>query len=231
MKQILEELFPFAFCYFRSKRIVEKAADPDIGKIDGEYSLYHQLDSESLSKRLKEEHERGRSIDDKTIKFTVSLSIALTILGSVGGYFSKTLGSGTLKLLVSSASGVSVLYTIAGGILALGALKTLPTYGYGTNFDIKSKNDDNVKVTALAAQEKVNTARHLRNEAAYQCLRNGFLILWVSLVLFFSAPFLGTLCQKTQMSDAVPTDQDSEEAVMMPSNKSMESGAKSGEPD
>jgi len=81
-----------------------------------------------------------------------------------------------------------ILYTIIGGIIALGALKTLPTYGYGTNFIIKSKDDVNVKIAALAAQEKVNTARHLRNEAAYQCLRNGFIILIIPVIFFIIAP-------------------------------------------
>jgi len=192
MRRFIEEILPFAFFYFRVKRILDKAADPDIGNKDGEYGKYHQLDTESLCERLKEEHERGKSIDEKTVKFTVSISIALTIFGSIGGYFSKALENGALKLLVSSASGFSVLYTIIGGILALGALKTLPTYGYGTDFVIKAKNDNKIGVSALAAQEKVNTARHLRNEAAYQCLRNGFIIILIPVVLFASAPYFGT---------------------------------------
>ncbi len=192
MRRFVEEILPFAFFYVRVKRILEKAADPDIGSKNGEYGEYHQLDTESLCERLKEEHERGKSIDEKTVKFTVSISIALTIIGSISGYLSKVLESGALKMLVSSASGFSVLYTITGGILALGALKTLPTYGYGTDFVIKAKNDNKIRITALAAQEKINTARHLRNEAAYQCLRNGFIIILIPVVLLASSPYFGT---------------------------------------
>ncbi|MDD5065107.1 MAG: hypothetical protein PHQ35_10185 [Phycisphaerae bacterium] len=204
MKRLFEELFPFVFFYFHSKRILRKAAYPGIGNKDGEYGLYHQLDEESLTRRLREEHERAKSIDEKTVKFTVSISIALTILGSIGGYYSKMLDNGTLKLLVSSISGLSVLYTIMGGVLALGALRTLPLYGYGTDFVLKSKDNDEVKIAALAAQEKVNLARHLRNEAAYQCLRNGLIILMVSVVLFIAAPFLKTENQKMQLQIPSP---------------------------
>lgn len=192
MKRILEELFPFAFFYFRTKQIMEDSENPNIGDINGDYGLYHQLDAELLSKRIKEEHERGQTIDDKTVKFTISISIALTILGFIAGFISKTIEGGSFKLLISSTSGFSVLYTIIGGILALGALKTLPTYGYGTEFIIKSKNNVNVKIAALAAQEKINNVRHLRNEAAYQCLRNGFIILIVFVILFTVLQFLGS---------------------------------------
>lgn len=193
MRRILEELFPFVFFYFRSKRILEKATNPNIGNKEGKYSLYHQLETESLSKRLKEEHDRGKSIDEKTVKFTTLLSIALTILGAIGGFFSNKLESSTFKLLLSTISGCSILYTITGGLLALGALKTLPTYGYGTNFIVNSKDNDDIIISALAAQEEVNIARHLRNEAAYQCLRNGFIFLITLAVLFMAVPFLGAV--------------------------------------
>lgn len=220
MKRIIEELLPFVFFPFRLKRLLNKAADPKIGNKDGEFSSYHNLDKKCLSIRLKEEHKRAKLIDEKTVKFTFLLSISLTILGSIGGYFSKTLENEVLKLAISGISGLSVLYTIMGGLLALGALKTLPTYGYGTDFILKSKDNDDVKVAALAAQEKVNIARHLRNEAAYQCLRNGLIILMVSVILFTAAPFIGTESKKSKLKISTPEYKDCRGAVKTPTYKS-----------
>ena len=185
----MEELFPFFFFWIRAERILKRAADLSTGEAQGDRQ-YYKLKGEVISMRLKEEHERAKSIDEKTVKFTVSLSIVLTILGLINGYFSKTLQNDILNLFISSVSGVSVLYTITGGVLALGALKTLPTYGYGTRFILEARAAMKAKVAALIAQENVNIVRQLRNEAAFQCLRNGFLALLISAILFIVAPFI-----------------------------------------
>ncbi len=186
-KRVLEELFPFFFFFCYAMRKLQEAANPDIGASDGEYSRYHDLNSKTLSLRIKEEHERAKAIDEKTVKFTFSISIALTMLGATGGYFTTALQSGVFKFVVSGVAGTSVFYTLMGGLLALGALKTFPTYGYGTDFLLSARKNKQAKVRALAAQEKINIVRQMRNEAAYQCLRNGFFALLISATVFVIA--------------------------------------------
>jgi len=59
----------------------------------------------------------------------------------------------------------------------------LAVYGYGTQHALRQKSGGVLYLSqALYAQEKMNVVRHLRNEAAYQSLRNGFLVLLVVLI-------------------------------------------------
>jgi hypothetical protein len=67
------------------------------------------------------------------------------------------------------------------------SLRTLPTFGYGTGFKIDSKTADapaEVYVDALLRQEKANQIRQVRNEAAFQALRNGFFLFGIVLILY-----------------------------------------------
>ena len=73
---------------------------------------------------------------------------------------------------------IASIYMLSAGIVALGAFKTLPTYGYGTDHLLKQKDIRDVYLAqTLYSQERINIIRQLRNEAAYQSLRNGFVIL------------------------------------------------------
>ncbi len=70
------------------------------------------------------------------------------------------------------------------GIISLGALKTVPKYGYGTQYEIqKEEKGANYLANALILQEDINIVRHLRNEAAYQCIRNGLFLLLTALII------------------------------------------------
>ena len=69
--------------------------------------------------------------------------------------------------------------------MALGALRTFPTYGYGTQFLLQQReNTETVLADALARQETMNNIRHLRNETAYAALRNGLLFLFAGIIVF-----------------------------------------------
>lgn len=89
-----------------------------------------------------------------------------------------------LRIVIAIFSALSIFYSMSAGFTAIGALKTLPTYGYGTDFIIKGKNDISVLVHALASQEKMNIIRHLRNESSYQSLRNSMASLFMALLIF-----------------------------------------------
>lgn len=181
-RAIIENVVPAITYIFNRrtvyKRLQEASCDiPDVVE-------YSSLDSDTLSRRLAEEHVRAVKIDEKTFKFTLGLSVSLTIIAAASGSFAKFLPIDGVGELISVMCGVSALYMLSAGIISLGALKTLPAFGYGTHHEVELKSDG-VQCLALALwrQEKINVIRHLRNEAAYQSLRNGFLVLFVGLLL------------------------------------------------
>lgn len=185
---ILEEAVPFVFYVKRANEKLKEAASKDNEKDKSLHEQYGNLAAEELMSRLKEEHERGKYIDEKTIKFSVTIGLALTILGSAGSVVLKSLSNPDLAFAASILIAFSVIYSISGGLLALGALKTLPMYGFGTSFLLEKKKSDAVIVSALISQEKVNIVRHLRNESAYQCLRNGLILLLLALFIYAVTP-------------------------------------------
>ena len=100
-----------------------------------------------------------------------------------------------------------MIFAIIGAILALGALKTLPLYGYGTEFRLKVLDDDGARVTALAAQEKINFVRYMRNETAYECLRNGLIILLLSVILFTANSVVVSLSETVAVDNELHLNQ------------------------
>jgi len=155
-----------------------------VDPVTGPYKSYYGLAAETLKERIAEERERARSMDEKTFKMTLSLSIGLTILGTTISFLVGKSPIPIFRTIIAVTASLSIFYTLAGGFLALGALKTLPSYGYGTEFLIQAERGKRIAVGALASQEKMNLIRHLRNESAYQCLRNGFILLLISALLF-----------------------------------------------
>ncbi len=183
MHRLLEEVLPFIYYYKNRRNILAAASDRELINNDGSLSNYSDLSSCTINNRIKEEHDREQIIDEKTVKFTFTSTIALTLLSSISTFISKTITQGGFQSWSITLSAISVLYMLFGGLISLGALTTLPRYGYGTCYQIKAKIDQKIKIYALAAQEKVNSVRHIRNEAAYQCIRNGLLLLIVSVIV------------------------------------------------
>jgi len=165
------------------------ADDSELIKDGGPLSCYRTLDEETINTRIKEEHDRAKLIDEKTVKFTLTLTIALTLLSSTSTFITKAVTHGEFQSWSTALSGASALYMLIGGLISLGALTTLPTYGYGTLFLISVTTDSDVRMRALAAQEKVNAVRQIRNESAFQCLRNGLLLLLVSFLITLIGSF------------------------------------------
>ena len=84
--------------------------------------------------RLEEERERASAMDEKTFKLPLSLSVGLTVLGSTAAFLTKVISSATIQTLLTIVIGIGLSYVLAAGFVALGALRTFPTYGYGTQF-------------------------------------------------------------------------------------------------
>ena len=178
----LEELLPFVFFVFNKKRILKRISNYDEWKKDAK--KYTDLDEGDLKVRITQEHERGVKIDEKTFKFTLGLSVSLTVLAAASGTFVKFMPDTSFRGIISIICGLAALYMLAAGITALGAIKTLPTFGYGTAYLINLKNDATTCLTeSLYCQEQMNIVRHLRNESAFQALRNGFFLLFLALII------------------------------------------------
>lgn len=183
-KVVIEEMFPFLFFYFRKRKLTKAVNAETFACKNSPYKSYYQLSKDDLKSRITQEHERSKSMDDKTFKMTLAISFGLTILGSTASLLIKGMPNPELRIVVAIFSTLSIFYSMAAGFTAIGVLKTLPTYGYGTDFIIKGKNNISVLVHALASQEKMNIIRHLRNESAYQSLRNSMASLFLALLIF-----------------------------------------------
>ena len=153
----------------------------------GEYENYNQLSDDELTKRLSEERDRAKAMDEKTFKMTLALTVGLTVLGTTATAIVQGIPFVSLRPFVGIFTWIAVMYSLAGGFVALGALRTLPSFGYGTMFTLEAKRDRIKIPEALVAQELMNIVRHLRNEAAYQCLRNGILCLFMAVILYETA--------------------------------------------
>jgi hypothetical protein len=149
---------------------------------------YRELAVSDLEKSILEEHERSKLLDEKTFKMTLSLALGLTILGSVTAVLLRNVGESTIATLMRFGLALSIFYIFVGGSIALSSLRTLPTFGYGTGLkiDVKRANAPvEVYIDALLRQEKANQIRQVRNEAAFQALRNGFVLFGIVLILYF----------------------------------------------
>ena len=182
----LEELLPFAYYLVRSRSKRELC---DSGKIlhEKEFIKYKTLSEKQIKHRLDDEHRRAENLDEKTFKLTLSFSVGLTFLGLAAAFLIKSIQIPQIKTLLIVLFFVGIIYTLTAGFTALGGLRTLPRYGYGTHFLLsitQSSDPRTIMANALACQEAMNIVRQLRNEAAYQALRNGLWLLFIGILVF-----------------------------------------------
>ena len=182
-----EELCPFPFCYWHTRSLKKQRDASDILSREL-YKDYPSLSEDSLTKRLEEEHQGSVMLDEKTSKLTLSLSVAFTALGLVVAFFRTSVPSEFWQGVLLTLIGLSVFYTLGAGFVALGAFRTMCRYGYGTQFLLNQQDDiQAVLARNLARQEIMNTVRHVRNETAFQALRNGLVLLTVCVGLLLGA--------------------------------------------
>jgi hypothetical protein len=177
LKRVIEEILPIVYFYYIDTHLRNKIYECSLSQV----SIYSELSTKKIKQRLVDEHDRAIKIDNKTSKFTLGLSISLTIISVTASSIVKFLPANNLNTIIVFLFGLSSLYMLTGGVLALGSLKTLPIFGYGTSFEI-NKNSS-LLVRSLIGQEKINTLRHIRNELSYMSLRNGFIIIFMALFL------------------------------------------------
>ena len=185
--RITEELFPFPHYLLRSRSKKQLCNCKNILSKNG-FDDYDSLPIQQLEERLKDEHQRALFMDEKTFKLTLALSVGLTVLGITSIYLNADTPHAVAQKVFVASIGLGLLYVFAAGFLALGALRTRSMYGYGTEFALKLQQKTNKQVIladALARQETMNLIRHLRNETAFQALRNGMFLLFLTVLLIF----------------------------------------------
>jgi len=182
----LEELLPFIVYFINKKHVWARMSGDALPANSNVAGQYRNLTNDELEKRIVEEHERARSLDEKTSQMTLFLALGLTILGSVVAVLLKDVAS-PLAAAMKYGLLISILFFFIGGYIALTSLGTMPRFGYGTAFRVKTKTaaaPGEVILDALVRQEAANQVRQLRNEAALQSLRNGCFIFAVVLILY-----------------------------------------------
>lgn len=182
ISRITEEIFPFGYYVVRARRKKKQCFSENLLQ-EPQFADYETISVSGLQQRLSDEHQRASSMDEKTFKLTLSLSVGLTVLGLTAAFLTNLISSGTIQTISIIVIGCGVLYVLAAGFVALGALRTLPTYGYGTRFLLQSQNDQKILAEALACQETMNIIRQLRNETAYQALRNGLWLAYAGIMI------------------------------------------------
>lgn len=175
--------------YYRNRSRVQKRRDCSSILNLEEFAAYNTLPLEQLKGRVDEEHQRASALDEKTFRMGLSLSVGLTIHGFMTAFLTKSKFDGMVLILLLMLAVLGLLYLFVAGCMAFSVLRTLPKYGYGTGF-LLNKSRPNARETeilaiALAQQESMNIIRQIRNETAYQALRNGFCLLLVAYVMMF----------------------------------------------
>ncbi len=185
--RILEEIFPFIFYVLNKKKLLLKIFKNEKYK---ETESYLSLPNEIITRRITEEHKRALGIDEKTAKYTLSLSLFLSFLSGIFGLIYSSYYSSNLSFLILLCFLIAAIYMLIAGLISLSSLRTLPLFGYGTTHEIKLLNSKKSEYLAntLLKQEKINSTRHLANETTYMCLRNGIILLIIAIILICIFP-------------------------------------------
>jgi hypothetical protein len=201
-----EKVFPL-FPYWRNVRKLRSLiAANDLFQRKPNYETYVSLSAEQLVKRLEDERVRAVTLDEKTFKMTLSLSLALTVVGTAYAVLLPAVLKPWIGLALAVLVWLAILYIFVAGFLALGALKTQQSFMYGTEAAKFPAEENKTRYAdALARQELSNNTRHLRNEASFQCLLNGFFLLFVSLAIFaVSKTYFSSASVPKSLTYAVP---------------------------
>ena len=181
--RILEEVIPIATFVPRKRRKL-KAAQADEEPANA--ARYCEIDVEELSALLDDDRGRAATVDEKSFKLSLSLSVALTVLGTLSPILFDRITSRWLLIVCGVFILASVFNALVGGFIALGAMDTLPSYGRGPLGIPKGASGARRRLLAssLARNELVGIARQLRNSATYQHLRNGLICLSAALCAY-----------------------------------------------
>ena len=121
---------------------------------------------------------------------TLAFTLGLGIVGAAGTLI-KGLSQSAITSILQWSILISAIYVLIAGFLAMAAFRTLPSFGYGTEFLVglkQSAEPKQIYLDCLVRQERANQIRQIRNEAAFQALRNGFIIFALVLIVYLLYP-------------------------------------------
>ncbi|HXW24964.1 MAG TPA: hypothetical protein VEK73_09470 [Xanthobacteraceae bacterium] len=183
MNRPIEQIFPFIRYVIVRRRKLKEAMACTIANV----GVGYESDSEEeLRGLLNDERTRAAALDEKTFKMTLSLTFGLTVLGTLSPLLLDHINSRCLRLMCGVMIIVAVAYALAGGFVALGAMRTLPMYVARLGSIPKDQIEARRSKVAeyLHRNELISIVRQLRNETSYLSLRNGFIFLSIALSIF-----------------------------------------------
>lgn len=195
---MIQELFPFLTYFLQAQKIrrqvwsLDDISKPDNGKLARTARRYNNIERDEISARLRDEHDRAKKIDEKTFRFTLLISVGLSIFGSAFAFIASEVASTNWAKTILVIISIAEVFFLVGGLIALAAIRTMPFYGIGTEALLAKKNDAATDMPVLSRwlvqQEQMNVIRQMRNEASYQCMRNG-LILTISAMIMIGITY------------------------------------------
>jgi hypothetical protein len=195
--RVLHELFPFV-AYLKLRRSIRKELDsfaikalPEDGPTLAAVRRYAVATPENIKEELVIQQKRAADLDDKTFKYATSIATALTIAAAATTAVAQLLSNSILKLAVVMVGVPAIGYVMAGGLLGIAAARTMGGYGTGLEFRLAQDGERPamrplVLAVALACQERVNIAKSARNEAAFMCIRNGFILTTIAICVILA---------------------------------------------
>ena len=183
-RHFVEEIFPFVIYFKNYKKLILKLNKVSILEEKG-LTEYETIAIDKLQLRLCEERKRAVAIDNKTARMSLWVSLGLTVLSSSSALFVEQIPYLLARIIFLMLVGFGFLYFFVSSYIALGSLKTLPSYGFGTQVLLIKNNRQLQRKLAdwLARSESVNSIRHIRNESTYQTIRNGLLLMGLAIIV------------------------------------------------
>ncbi len=190
ISRIAEEIAPMLFYLARARRVLKRAyaAQEPI-----ETESYLGLDNDEIKSLFDQDRARAVALDEKTFKFSLALTAAFVILGTLSPLLLDRFTSQPLKALCASLIALTVVYAISSGFVALGSMRAQRVYGIGPLGNLKEATGARRRELAvsLGRNQVVGYARQLRNETSYQLLRNGLICLSAATATYVSALAIG----------------------------------------
>lgn len=167
------------------KRLIETDTHPSFEPI-------RLLSDDDIKKYVESEWIRAKELDDKLFKLTASLSVALTVGGTVAKTIVDGLAPSTAKLVILALLFFSMTFFFFGSIIGFRGLRPKPRYGYGSKFmNLVAAGGETGRKTlnqAAAGFEVYNMIRANEASAAIDLIRNGIILFAIASAISFVAP-------------------------------------------
>lgn len=157
-------------------------------KVDQRQLAWASLGREALLPILAEEWDRAKFIDEKLFKLTTALSLAVAAVGVASKAVLDALPAGPLKAGVIAVLLYAIVSLFVGTLMGFSGLRPKPRAGYGPDFALQIRHDDQQAAERIADALKdfeiKNIIRANEATAANMAIRNG--VVAFALAMTFS---------------------------------------------